>query len=81
MKLVQLNYKNNNPTSDKNLDYSHVQILTILSTHTRQLTSPFSISQLFQNTDESSSKHFIEYLVDMRENPKFQALQVRLRPK
>ena len=45
--------------------------LVILSTHTRQLTSPLSISQLPINTDERSFKHFIEHLVGMRENPKF----------
>ena len=45
--------------------------LVILSTHTRQLTSPLSISQLPINTDESSFKHFIEHLVGVRENSKF----------
>jgi len=73
MGLVQLNYKNKNLGSNKNLYYSYVQILVILSTHTRQLSSPFSISQLSQNMDESSFKHFIEHLVGVRENSKFQA--------
>ena len=45
--------------------------LVILPTHTRQLTSPLSISQLPINTDESSFEHFIEHLVGVRENPKF----------
>ena len=49
----------------------HVQILGILSTQTRQLTSPLSISQLPINKDESSFKHFIEHLVGVRENSKF----------
>ena len=53
------------------LDYFHAHILAILSTHTAQLTSPFNVSQLPQNMDESSFKHFIEHLVGMRENPKF----------
>jgi len=56
-------------------------ILVILSTHTRQLTSLFSISQLPINTDESSFKHFIDQLVGVRENSKFLAQQVRLKPK
>ena len=45
--------------------------LAILSTHTGQLTSPLSISQLPINTDESSFKHFIEHLVGVRKIPKF----------
>ena len=73
MGLVQLNYKNKNLGSNKNLYYSYVQILVILSTHTRQLSSPFSISQLSQNMDESSFNYFIEHLVGVRENSKFQA--------
>jgi len=36
---------------------------------------------LSQNTDESSFKHFIEHLVGTRENSKFLAQQVRLKPK
>ena len=56
-------------------------ILVILSTHTRQLTPPFKISQLSINTDETSFKHFIEHLVGTRENSKFLAQQVRLKPK
>jgi len=81
MGLLQLNYKNNNLRSNKNLDYSHVQILVILSTDTRQLTSPFNISQLPKNREESSFKHLIKHLIGVRENPKFQAYQVRLGPK
>jgi len=73
MGLVQLNYKNNNLTANKTLDYSHVQILVILSTYTRQLISPFSINQLSQNIDESSFKHFIKHLEGVIENSKFQA--------
>ena len=45
--------------------------LVILSTHTRQLISPLSISQLPINMDESSFKHFIENLVGVGENSKF----------
>jgi len=52
-------------------DYFHVRIPTILSTHTRQSTSPLSISRLPQNTDESSFKHFTEHLVVIKENSKF----------
>ena len=44
MGLAKLNYKNSNPKSNKNLDYYHMQILAILSTHIRQLTLSFSIS-------------------------------------
>jgi len=73
MGLVQLNYKDNNLRSNMSLDYSYVQILTILCTHTRQLTSTFNISHLPRNKDESSFKHFIEHLVGMRKNPKVQA--------
>ena len=51
--------------------YFHVQILVILPTHARQLTSPLSISQLPKNTDESSFEHFIEHLVGVGENSKF----------
>jgi len=58
MGLAQLNYKISNQRPNKNLDYFHVQILAILPTHTRQLTSPLSISQLSVNMDESSFKHF-----------------------
>jgi len=47
------------------------QILANLSTHTRQLTSLLSISQLPINIDESSFKHFIEHLVGVGENSKF----------
>ena len=71
MGLAQLNYKISNQRLNKNLDYFHVQILVILSTHTKQLTLPLSISQLPINMDESSFKHFIEHLVGMRENSKF----------
>jgi len=71
MGLVQLNYKTNNFRSKKNMDYSHVQILVIISTHTRQLTSPFSISQLPQNMDECSFKYFIKHFVAMRKNSNF----------
>ena len=81
MGLIQSNYRNNNFTSKKNLDYSHIRILTILPTHTRKLTSPFSISQLPQNTYENSFNHFIEHLMGVRENSKFEPQQVRLRPK
>jgi len=56
-------------------------VLAILSTQTRQLTSPLSISQLPINTDESPFKHFIEHLVGVRENSKFLTQQVRLRSK
>jgi len=45
--------------------------LAILSTHRRQLISPPGISQLPINTDEGSFKHFIEHLVDVRENSQF----------
>ena len=71
MGLAQLNYKISNQRPNKNLDYFYVQILVILSTHTRQLISPLSISQLSINMDESSFKHFIEHLVGVRENSKF----------
>ena len=77
---AQLNNKINNLRPNKNLDYFHVQILVILSTHTRQLTLPLSISQSLINTDESSFEHFIEHLVGVRENSKFEPNQVRLRP-
>ena len=36
--------------------------------HTNQLTSPFSISQLPKNMDESSSKHFTQQLGMIRSN-------------
>ena len=54
MGLAQLNYQNSNPRSNKNLEYSYVQILAIVSTHTfhHQVKCP-------QNTDENSFKHFI----------------------
>jgi len=81
MGLVQLNYKDSNRWSNTNLNYFYVQIPVILSTHTRQLTSPLSISQLPINTDESSFKHFIKHLVGVRENPKLLAQQVKLKPK
>jgi len=71
MALAQLNYKISNLQPNKNLDYFHVQILAILPTHTRQLTSPLSISQLPINKDESSFKHFIEHLVGVRDKSKF----------
>jgi len=48
-----------------------VQILANLSTHTRQLSSPLSISQLPINTNESSFKHFIKHLEGVGENSKF----------
>jgi len=63
MGLAQLNYKISNLRPSKNLDYFHVQILAILPTHARQLTSPLGISQLPINTDENSFEHFIEHLV------------------
>ena len=81
MGLAQLNYKINNLRFSKNLDYFHVQILAILPTHTRQLTSLLNISQLPINTDESSFEHFIEHLVGMRETLNSRHKQVRLRPK
>jgi len=46
-------------------------MLEILANRTRQLISPFITSQLLQNTDESSFKHFIEHLADVRENSRF----------
>jgi len=61
------------------LDYSHVLIIVIFFTHTRQRTSPFSINQLSQNTDESYFKHFIEHIVCMREISKFKPKRGRLR--
>jgi len=79
MGLTQLNDKSSNPESNKNLHYSRVELLAILFTHTKQLTSPFIISQLPQNTNESSFKHFIEHLVGLRELSKFNDKQVRLR--
>jgi len=45
--------------------------LAIHSIHTRQSTLPFNISQLAQNVDESSLKHFIEHIVGARENLEF----------
>ena len=80
MGLAQLNYRTSNLGPNKYLDYFHVQILAILFTHTRQLTSPLSISQLPINTDESSFKRFIEHLVSVRENSKFEPKQGGLRP-
>jgi len=71
MGLVQLNYKNSNQRSNKYLDYCHVQHTWHSLYHTKQLSSPFNISQLPMNTDESSFEHFIEYLVGVRENSKF----------
>ena len=71
MGLAQLNYKTSNLGPNKYLDYFHVQILVILPTHARQLTSPLGISQLPKNTDESSFEHFIEHLVGVGENSKF----------
>jgi len=71
MELAQLNYKISNLRPSKNFDYFYVQILAILPTHTIQLTSPFSISQLPTNTNESSFEHFIEHLVGVKENSKF----------
>jgi len=71
MGLAQLNYKISNLRPNKNLDYFHVQILPILPTHTRQLSSPLNISQLPINTDESSFEYFIEHLVGAKENSKF----------
>jgi len=56
-------------TSDR--DYFHIRIPAILSTHSRQSTSPFSISRLLQNTDKGSFKHFIEHLAAMKENSTF----------
>ena len=56
------------------------KILAILSTHTRQLASPFGISQLPRNTDETYFKHFIEHLVGIKENSTFKHKQGRLRP-
>ena len=80
MGLAQLNYKNSNPGFEKDLDYFHIQILVILSTHIRQLTSSFGISQLPKNTDESSFTHFIEHLVGVREISKSKPKQGRLSP-
>ena len=71
MGLAPSNYKISNLRPSKNLDYFHVQIHAILPTHTRKLTSPLSIRQLPTNTDESSSEHFIEHLVGVKENSKF----------
>ena len=71
MGLTQLNYKISYLRPNKNLDYFHVQILVILPSYTRQLTSPLSISQLPKNTDENSFEHFIEHLVGVGENSKF----------
>ena len=71
MGLAQLNYKISNLRPNKYLDYFQVQILAILPTHTRQLTSPLGISQLPINKDENSFEHFIEHLVGVRENSKF----------
>ena len=71
MGLAQLNYKISNLRLNKYLDYFHAKILVIIPTHTRQLTSPLSISQLPINMDESSFKYFIEHLVGVRENSKF----------
>ena len=62
-----------------NFDYSYVQILAILSSHTIDLT--FNTSQLSQNTDESSFKDFIKHLLGMREISKFKHIQGRLRSK
>ena len=70
MGLAQLNYKISN-LGPNNLDYFYIQILVILPTHTRQLTSPLSISQLPINNDEKPFEHFIEHLVSVRENSKF----------
>jgi len=42
-------------------------MLAILSTHTRQSISSFSVSQSSQNTDETSFKDLIKRLVDLRE--------------
>ena len=81
MGLVQLNYTNSNQDLINTYTIFISNILAILFTHTRQLTSPFSISQLSINTDESSFKHFIKHLVGVRENSKFPAQQVRLRSK
>ena len=50
MALAQLNYKISNQRPNKNLHGFHVQILIILPTHARQLTSPFGNSQLPKNT-------------------------------
>ena len=71
MGLTQLNDKISIQRPNKNLDYFYVQILAILPTHTRQLISPLSISQMPINTDESSFEQFIEHLVDVGENSKF----------
>ena len=71
MGLAQLNYRTSNLGPNKYLDYFHIQILVILPTHARQLTSPLGKSQLLINTDENSFEHFIEHLVGMRENSKF----------
>ena len=71
MGLAQLNYKISNIRPNKYSDYFHVKILVILPTHTRQLTSPLSISQLPINTDESSFELFIEHLEAVKENSKF----------
>jgi len=75
MELVQLNYKISNPWHSWRRDYFHIPISTILSTHSRQSTSPLSISQLPQNADESSFKHFIKHLAGMKEKSKFKYKQ------
>ena len=71
--------ESSNPRSNKYLNYSHVQILAILSTDTRPLISPFSTSQLPKNKDKSSFKHFIEHLFGGRKIFKFKNKQDRLR--
>jgi len=65
MELGQLDYKINNLWPSQRRDYFYVPNPTIISTHTRQSTSPLSISELPQNTDESSFKHFIKHLADV----------------
>ena len=67
MRLTQLDYKYSNPKSDKNFDYSNVQMLVILFIHTKKLTTTFSLSQLPKNMDESFFKHFMEHCMDVRE--------------
>jgi len=63
------------------MDYFHVQMLAILSTHARQSTSHFSANQLPQNLNKNYVKPFIKHLVGIRENSKSKDKQGRLRSK
>ena len=71
MGLVQLNYKIAIKDLTSTSTIFMANILAILFTYTRQLTSPFSISQLPINPDKSSFNHFFEHLVGVKENSKF----------